>query len=120
VLGVRERAPTLSFFVVFTLGLCICVSYAFVHTSSNSYEKWDIYNLAHDFHLYVFLWFQTYDGEPFFVQCHKLTIIPLHDPKDFSFSFFKSFPSSNVDCYGVLIFSSSYSNVLSFCSTNAP
>jgi hypothetical protein len=68
----------------------------------------------------VFLWFQTYDGEPFFVQCHKLTIIPLHDPKDFSFSFFKSFPSSNVDCYGVLIFSSSYSNVLSFCSTNAP
>ncbi len=71
------------------------MSCAFVHTFSNSYEKWDIYSLVDNFHLYVFLQSQTYDGDPPSVQCHELTMTRLHDPKDFSsllskfFSFFK-------------------------------
>ncbi len=82
-------------------------SYAFAHTFSNFHEKWDIYNFVDNLHLCVFLQFRTYDGEPPFVRCHELTITPLHDPKDFSFSLFMSIPSSNVDCYGVLVSSSS-------------
>ncbi len=55
-----EHAPTLSSSIVFTLGFAFVyfqelggASYAFVHTFSNSYEKWDIYNLLDGSHLCV-------------------------------------------------------------------
>ncbi len=95
------------------------MSCVFVHTFLNSYEKWDIYNLVGTLHLCVFLQSWIYDGDPLFVRCHKSTMIPLHDPKDSSSSLFKSFPSSNIDCDGVLGSSSSCSSVFSFYSTNA-
>jgi hypothetical protein len=95
------------------------MSCAFVHTFSNSYEKWDIYNLFNTPHLCAFLQFWTYDGDPLSAQCHKSTMIPLHDPKDSSSSLFKSSPSLDVHYDGVFVLSSSCSNVLSFCSTSA-
>jgi hypothetical protein len=93
------------------------MSCAFVHTFSNSYEKWDIYSLVNTPHLCAFLQSRTYDGDPLSAQCHKSTMIPLYDPKDSSSSLLKSSPSSNVDCDDVFDFCSCYS-VISFCSTS--
>ncbi len=94
------------------------MSCAFTHTFSNSYEKWDTYNLVNIPYLYMFLWFQTYDGNPPSSQCHESIVIRLHDLKDFSSLFYKSSPS-NANCDGVFGSSSSSFGVPSFCSTSA-
>ncbi len=95
------------------------MSCAFVHNLSNSYEKWNIYNLADNPRLRVFLRSQTYDSDPPSSQCHESIVIQLHDPKYFSLLLFEFSLSSYADCNGVFgSFSSSFS-VLSFCSINA-
>ncbi len=97
------------------------MSCAFTDTISNSYEKWDTYNLVNNLHLCVFLWFQTYDGNPPSSQCHEYIVIRLHDLKDSSSSFSKFFPSLDANCDGGFGSSSSSfaSGVPSFCSTSA-
>ncbi len=90
------------------------MSCAFARTFS--YEKWDTSSLADDLHLCVLLQSWTYD--PPFTWCHKLIMTRLHDPKESSSLFFKSSPSSDVNCNGVIGSSSSCNNVLFFFSTS--
>jgi len=91
----------------------------FYSTFSNSYEKWDTYNLVNNLHLCVFLWFFTYDGDPPFTRRHKSIVTLLYDPKDFSSSLSKSSSSLDENCNGVFGSSSSCFNVPSLCPTNA-
>jgi hypothetical protein len=81
--------------------------------------KHEIFTILSMVFICVFLQSQTYDGDPLFIQCHESIVTLLHDPKDFSSSFSKSSPSSNVNCDGILGSSSSCYGVPYLYSTSA-